>query len=152
MRNWIHRTGTALAATAAIGLMGCGSDAPVAPTNGNGGGGGGGITGAYNLQTVNGNSLPVVTFQQGNDKQEITAGSVSLNADNTASLSLTIRETVGATVTTQTSTDVGTYAVTGNQVTFTFNGSTLVAVLNGGTLSFSINQGGASGITLVFQK
>lgn len=151
MRNWLRRTGTVLGATAAIALMGCGSDAPLAPENGNGGNTGGGITGTYSLTTVNGGTLPVVLFQNSTDKVEITAGSISLNADNSTTFSLTIRETSGGSVSTETETDVGTYSVTGNQVNFDYNSFTFAAVVSGSTLSFAITIDGNPG-TLVFQK
>ena len=108
-----------------------------------------GIAGTYTLQTVNGTSLPFVTFQLGNDKVEVTAGSAQLNSDNTYSYSITLTDTTAGTVTTTIDTGTGTYTVTGTTIQFSdpgdgsgaftgsISGNTITVVVDGDTFGFT---------------
>ncbi len=103
--------------------------------------GGTSIFGTYTLQTVNGTSLPFVIIQIGNDKLEITGGSVRLNSDNTFSVSLTLRVTEAGTVTTLTETETGTLTVTGSTVRLTDSaGDVTTGSISGNTLTI-IDEG-----------
>ena len=104
------------------------------------------VAGTYQLQTVNGQALPVTLGTQGSVTIEVTADEYVLRPDGTFSSTITFRHTDSGTVTTTTdsyegswqangstirlnSVDVGleTAAFTGgNTLTFTFGGSTLV--------------------------
>ncbi len=97
-------------------LTACGDDGDATGT------GGTSIFGTYTLQTVNGSSLPFVVIQVGNDKLEITAGSVRLNSDNTYSISISLRLTEAGTVTTETDTGAGTYTASGSTIQFSDSG------------------------------
>jgi hypothetical protein len=109
--------------------------------------GSGGVTGTYQLKSLNGNPLPAIIIQVGNDKVEVTAGAVTLNSDNSFSFRLTIRVTEGGSVTTEEDTSVGTYAVNANSVVFTSEGQSFNASLTGNTLTF-IDEG----FTYLFEK
>ena len=110
--------------------------------------GGTSIFGTYTLETINGSSLPFVVFQVGNDKVEITAGSVQLNSDNTYSVSVTFRLTEAGTVTTETDTGAGTFTATGSTIQFSdagdgsgpftgsISGNTLTIIDDGDTFVF----------------
>ena len=136
-------------------------------------GNGGSIVGTYTLQTFNGMNLPVVIDSVGPGPpqpptppqpdiapsgvipfmEEITAGSVRLNSDNTCSTSVTFRTTVtdamgNVTVTTDTETDTCTYSVTGTTIRFDFlpgeapttgtiSGNTITIVVFGDTFVFT---------------
>ena len=90
-----------------FGLVGCGITGPED------------VSGTYTLRTVRiggGASpraeLPAVFFEIGTSfLVEVTAGSITLNEDLTCSLSITLRETDGGTVTTSPRTVVGTYTL-----------------------------------------
>ena len=104
--------------------------------------------GTYALETVEGQNLPAVLIQIGNDKLEITAGSIRLNEDQTFSASLTFRTTEGGNVTTDTESDTGTYTKNGNALRFTYgDGSQDTGSLNGKVLTVT-----SEGITLVLRK
>ncbi len=106
------------------------------------------IFGTYTLQTIDGTSLPFVVIQVGNDKIEITAGSVRINSDNPYSVSLTARVTEAGTVTTETKTITGTFSTTGSDIQFSdqgdgngpftgsISGNTLTIIEDGDSLVF----------------
>ena len=93
----------------ALGLVACGDDG-IGPED---------VAGTYTLQTIDGNPPPWVTFQIGADKIEVTAGSVTLNADMTCSLSTTFRATLSGNITTNTETHVCTYTIIDGAITLT---------------------------------
>ena len=101
------------------------------------------VSGVYNLETVNGNSLPASTV----DGTLVTAGSITLNADGTVILSLTLEFQSGVPVTV---TNSGTFTlvepstirmitVEGDALSFTLDGDRLTLV-------------GEDGDTFVFRK
>jgi hypothetical protein len=103
------------------------------------------IAGTYSLTTVNGVALPFVVQASG-PKIELLSDQIILNAGGTFSESENLRYTNGTAVTTQTSTDAGTYTVSGTAITFLFtsDGSTGTATLSGNTLTVAAN--GLSGV------
>lgn len=122
-------------------VAGCGSDStgPASVT----------VTGSYTLQRVNGAALPFILSQTTTSKDEVTSGSITLNADGTFSNLFGVRSTSGATVTTTSVALIGVYQNTNAQVEFTpttpaglarFNGSvsgsTLTIVQNGGSFVY----------------
>ncbi len=98
-------------ASLAFGLVGCRIDVTDP----------GRVSGTYTLRTlqIGGGAspraeLPAVFFEIGTSfLVEVTAGSITLNEDLTCSLSITLRETDGGTVTTSQRTGVGTYTLAG---------------------------------------
>ncbi|MBI2614277.1 MAG: hypothetical protein HYW52_01065 [Gemmatimonadetes bacterium] len=120
---------------------------------------GGGHTGTYTLKTVNGASLPAVIVQVGTTyKLEITAGSATLNEDNTFSASITFQETQATQTGTQTQTttenESGTYTKSGNTITFSSSGATgpsYTGALSGGTLTITTEEEDVV-VVLIFEK
>lgn len=111
--------------------------------------GDGSVTGTFKLQTVNGNNLPAAVIQIGNDKVEITEGSITMNADKTYSSRIGIRVTEGGRTITNTEASTGTYARNNNAITFTdSDGEVNTGSLSGGnTITFT-----DEGFVLVFKK
>lgn len=74
----------------------------------------GGVSGTYNLESINGNPLPAEIELPGvftADRTVIAAGSVTLNADGTYSVSLTWEITEQGITTTDPFTDSGTFTL-----------------------------------------
>ena len=114
------------------------------------------VTGNYTLQTVNGASVPAVVFQDSQEKDELTAGNINLNADKTWSGNLTARVTdlmSGATGTFSAPGN-GTYTSSGGTITLTdaTDGSQLTGNVGGGTLTITGDLGVGTLITLVFKR
>ena len=122
------RSSAALAFLLALVLAACGSSTEPEP-----------IWGIYNLQTVAGQPLPYVIYQEGADKFEITAGHWRLNSDMTCHQDLTFRVTEDGVVTIETDTGYWTlFTVSGSSLTFTSSGPggfTLTGSLVGKTLT-----------------
>lgn len=105
-------------------------------------------SGTYALETVNGNRVPYTILQFGNDKIEVVAGSITINADNTFSWRVTLRTTEGGRVTTEEDRYTGTYTRNNNAFSFTDNeGDAYAASVQGGTLTMTVE-----GLVLVFRK
>ena len=94
--------------------------------------------------TVNGGGLPYVILQVGQDRFEITAGHLQLNADNTFSFSMTTRSVLGGTTATEVDSGVGTWSRTGNQLTFVEAEGTETGVLSGDEITV-IDEGVSRG-------
>ena len=114
------------------------------------------ITGNYTLQSVDGNKIPAVFYQDTQEKDEFVSGSVMLSTGNNWQGTLTLR---GTDLTTNevfgfTAPIGGSYTVTNNSITLSdaFNGLTFTGTVSGGTLSIGseIVIGGTT--MLVFQK
>ncbi|MEX1187286.1 MAG: hypothetical protein WEA80_11910 [Gemmatimonadaceae bacterium] len=106
------------------------------------------IAGTYNLQTLDGQSLPVVVFDEPGFRLEIVSGNFVLAASRTFTTSVVFRITEDNAVTTESESFNGTYTVTGSTVNFTYSdGDTDSATLAGNTLTFT--DGGS---TAVFRK
>jgi hypothetical protein len=84
------------------------------------------VTGNYTLISVNGVLLPVVFSAEQFFTLRITAGTLTLNSNNTFTASATYEQTlvIGGAKTTDTVNCTGTYAMNGNSITFTEANST----------------------------
>jgi len=123
--------------------LACGGDNVNGPTTES-------VAGNYSLTMVNGSPLPFVVAEVRDDKLEVTAGSLSINADNSYALTFGLRETQGATVTTETVTEAGTYHRSSNTLSFHPNddsGDWSASYASGGTITM-----GTGGETLVFKR
>jgi hypothetical protein len=139
MRIPRHSHFRALASVAiALALVACGDS--TGPTEAS-------IAGTYNLQSVNGLSVPLTVFQFGEDKLEITAGSLTLHANNTFSSQLTMRITEDGEVVTESDSATGTYTRNGNSLVFAADGETITGTISGNTITVSDD-----GLVLVFVK
>lgn len=88
-------------------LAGCGGDKPGGPKT---------LPGTYPLVSFDGRNLPAVVFQSGTFKAEVTAGTITMNANGTFSDSYSFRETDDGTVTNTTIPCSGTWAQSGNTI------------------------------------
>jgi hypothetical protein len=77
--------------------------------------------GVYTLQTIDGQSLPVIVDQQGNDIAEITQGTVTLDADGSFADVTELSITQSGVVSTETDAAVGAWALSGRTVQFVPN-------------------------------
>lgn len=75
------------------------------------------VVGVYMLSTINGDALPQVVDQNGNDSAEVTQGIVTLKADKTFTDVIHLRLTVSGNVTTVADSTVGSWTRQGNTVT-----------------------------------
>jgi hypothetical protein len=128
-------------------LVACGGDKATGPEA---------IAGTYTLRTVNGASVPAVVFQDSQEKDELTGGSISLNADKTWSGTLTAKVTdltTGASGTFAAPAN-GTYTSNGGTITLTDSqdGSQLTGTVGGGTLTIGGDIGLGVVLTLVFKR
>lgn len=122
-------------AFATVLLAGCGSDGSTAPTQAS-------IAGTWNLSTINGSPLPYV-LQASGPKIEILSDKIVASANGTFTESTVVRLTDGATVSTTTIPDAGTYTLNGTAAVFTFtDGSTGTGTVSGTT--FTVASGGYS--------
>ena len=117
-------------------------------------GGGDGITepasiaGTYNLVTIDGQSPPIVLFDEPGFKAEIMSGNFILAEGRTFTTNVVFRVTEGGQVSTESDSYDGTYTVTGSTVDFAYSdGDSASGTLNGNTLTFV--DGGS---TAVFRK
>ena len=76
------------------------------------------LAGEYILFTINGQSLPVIVDQFGNDIVEITQGSVSLESNGTFDDVTQLRITESGAVSTEVDVTQGTWEAVGTTVTF----------------------------------
>ena len=83
------------------------------------------LAGSYTLISVNGILMPVTLPVSPLFTLRITAGSATLNPNNTFTASVTYEQTLagGGPTLTDTETCTGTYAVSGNTITFTESNS-----------------------------
>ena len=100
------------------------------------------LVGSYDLITVDGASLPVIVDQIGEDKAEITMGTVTLSEDGTFGDVTELRITEGGEVTTEVVSTQGTWTVSGSTVSF---------VPNDGSGSYSMTWDGQLRLTQLFQ-
>lgn len=75
------------------------------------------VVGTYTLREVGGSKLPSVA---GGFSREVTEGSVTLNADQTFTHSVTVRETIGGSVIYTSYPNTGTYILNGTELRFLF--------------------------------
>ena len=111
-------------------LVACGGDKTTGPEP---------ISGNYTLQTVNGNAVPAVFFQDASEKDEILAGNINIASNNTWTGGFTLRGTLLATgqVMTVSPPVGGTYSNSNGTITLTdgLNGLQFTGTIGGGTLS-----------------
>lgn len=100
------------------------------------------LVGSYDLITIDGASLPVIVDQVGEDKAEITLGTVTLDEDGTFGDATELRLTEGGVVTTEVQSTQGTWTVSGSTVTF---------VPNDGSGNYSMTWDGQLRLTQIFQ-
>jgi hypothetical protein len=100
------------------------------------------LVGSYDLITIDGASLPVIVDQIGEDKAEITMGTVTLDEDGTFGDATELRITKGGVVTTEVQSTQGTWTVSGSTVSF---------VPNDGSGKYSMSWNGQLRLTQVFQ-
>ena len=106
------RTTRALLAIAAVTLVAACSESS----------GPGSMTGSYSLvriDGINGTGLPVTIFKDPTSEFRVTAGSITLNSDNTFSVSGAGVAIQPGGTTNLSETCTGTYTVSGNGITFT---------------------------------
>jgi len=120
----------------------CGGDDSTTPTQAS-------VAGTWTLQTINGSPLPF-TVATSPAKIEWLSSVVNVSSNGTWTSSLQVRTTVSGQATTATSTDGGTYTLSGNNVAILSNtaGSTAQAgTINGNTLTLA-----QQGFVLVYTK
>ena len=104
--------------------------------------------GVYTMTTINGDALPATLSSNGADSVEVTAGTVTLNADRTFSETVSYRITKAGAETTEQELVVGLYSRSRNH--FNLNGSDgslLAADLDGTALTML-----RGAFELVYQK
>ena len=95
--------------------LACGSDSPSEPRNAIL------VVGNWSLESIGGQTLPIVLDQAGNDKLELLEATVVVTADSVFVASSTERTTIGGVAESQTYTDNGHFSVSGTTITFTFD-------------------------------
>jgi len=95
--------------------LACGSDSPSEPRTGII------VVGNWSLESIGGQTLPVLLDQAGNDKLELIEASVVVTADSAFIASSTERTTISGVAESQTYTDGGHFSVSGTTITFTFD-------------------------------
>lgn len=115
-----------------LAAVACGSDDSTTPTQTS-------VAGTWTLQTINGSPLPF-TVATSPAKIEWLSSVVNVTSNGTWTSSLQVRTTVNGQASTTTSTDAGTYTLSGNNVAILSSspGSTAQAgTINGNTLTVS---------------
>ena len=106
------------------------------------------IAGTYNLQTVDGESLPIILGGGGDNMVELASAFERLNDDGTFLESSTFRLTEDGDVSTDVETSDGSWTQSGTAITFTYTGGgTFTGSISGNTLTTT-----QQGFTLVFRK
>ena len=124
-------------ACAAIALIGCGGSDSTGPTFAS-------AEGTWNLQTLNGMSLPATYFTDPStgDKSEILNDQFIFTADHNFTEAFTTRETQGTTVTTTPGTDSGTWSQSGSQLNVVTSSGPFTATVNtNNTITISAGVG-----------
>jgi hypothetical protein len=107
-----------VAGAVAVAAGACGGDSPTGNNNTDE------VVGVYILQTINGQSLPVIVEQVDSDMVEVIAGTVTLDADATFDDVTELRITEAGVVTTETEAASGTWTLSGTTVQFNPTGFT----------------------------
>jgi hypothetical protein len=131
-----------LSLTLALALIACGDDDSTSvPTNAS-------VAGTWNLQTVNGSALPF-TLSASSPKIELLSSSVNVTANGTWTSTTQTRTTIGTQATTASSTQSGTYTLSGSAVSIRSTDGTTVQAgsVSGNTLTLA-----QTGLTFVYQK
>jgi hypothetical protein len=98
----------ALTALFAIAQAAAQQPAPAAPS----------IAGEYSIAQVDNGNLPILIAEKDGCRQELTAGKLSVTADNKYTLETTIKETCGDKVQEKTTTERGALTAAGAKLTF----------------------------------
>ena len=108
------------------------------------------LAGEYILFTINGQTLPVIVDQVGNDIVEVSQGSVTLQTSGTFDDVTQLRITESGVVSTQVDVAQGTWEAVGSTVTFrpSDNSGTYTMTWDGNLRLTQIFQG----FTLVYEK
>jgi hypothetical protein len=105
------------------------------------------ISGIYELESVDGEQLPVVVFEDAQGKDEMLNGRVDLYSDGTFYDVTTVRSTINGSATEDDFVAEGTYRLSGTTVTFTSSTIDYSMELSaGGTLTQNWN-----GLILVYK-
>jgi hypothetical protein len=106
------------------------------------------VSGTWNLKSINGQNLPYVLAQTGQNKQELTADVISVVGSSFTQVT-TVKTTVNGQVTTQTFSDAGSFTLNGTAVSFRFNSdnSTATGTVSGNTFTVAVE-----GFSYVYQK
>jgi hypothetical protein len=146
------RTVTAVTVVLAAGvLQGCGSDAPTspgrnAPNN---------FLGSYEASSINDKALPVAIFSETDYTYERVSATVVLSDDGTYSAKMTSRQTIAGKVDLFVDSTGGTWALSGNEVTFTDGADATVdhaQWADAGTLTFAEVEGPATNTYVYTRK
>jgi hypothetical protein len=107
------------------------------------------VAGTWNLQTVDGASLPFVIDQSGVNKVEVTGDVLVVTSAGAFTQATSVRVTQNGVVTTQVIPDAGSYVIHGTSVTFQFqsDGSVGTGMLMDNTLTVN-----ASGVSYIYTK
>jgi hypothetical protein len=138
-----------LSVSSLVGVNACGgSDSATGPNTS--------INGNYALQTYNGANLPAVFFLDATERDELTGGSINLNADKTWSGTLALRTTAipSGAVLTFSLPFSGTYTNTGSSITLTdaSDDSKIAGTVSAGSLTLQgVTDFGVTA-TLVFRR
>jgi hypothetical protein len=126
----------------AVSVAACGNDTPVEPEPVR-------AVGTWTLETVNGNRLPFLLEQRGNDRVELISASLDLMASGTFSSTSAERSTVGGVTENQSYVDPGHFTLDGAVVTFTFDAD---ASVSRGTIGGDVMTFNASGLLVVYRR
>jgi hypothetical protein len=128
-------------------LVACGGDKTTGPET---------VSGTYTLRTVNGTAVPMIVYQDSQEKDELLAGNVTLSADNSWSGLLSIRATdlSSGQVFGGSYPIGGTYSLSGNTITLTDSPDLLsfTGTVSGGTLNIGGDIGLGTTTALMYQK
>ncbi|HEY2852309.1 MAG TPA: hypothetical protein VGJ18_05650 [Gemmatimonadaceae bacterium] len=128
-------------------LVACGGDKTTGPET---------VSGTYTLRTVNGTAVPMIVYQDSQEKDELLAGNVTLSADNSWSGLLSIRATdlSSGQVFGGSYPIGGTYSLSGNTITLTDSPDLLsfTGTVSGGTLNIGGDIGLGTTTAFMYQK
>jgi hypothetical protein len=93
------------------------------------------VTGTYQLRSVNGSSLPALTYQEPGYSEEVLSATFSLESDGTYTDAAILRVTQNGRSSTTTSSSSGFYDEYNGEITFTDSGRrTFYGTVSGGRL------------------
>jgi hypothetical protein len=110
--------------------------------------------GSYDIQTVNGDSIPTVIESEGTYTNEITSGTIALTAAGTWSAVRTTRVTIPGNVQTYADSDEGVWTQSGSaiQLTSSFYGVTETATWDKGLLTLVTIQDNTAATLVYYQR
>lgn len=136
----MHRLASTLALALMIPLAGCDSGGPTEPDAD--------VGGTYTLETVNGQPLPFLLQQAGEDRLEVWSGYIRLDTDGRFEDNLTLRLVEDGEAEEIPEVLEGNWAVSGSSVTMTLDlGGAFTAQVQGDALTQVFNE-----FTLVYRR